>query len=236
MGADLGGYGAWPLWSGAQGRTKNVGRDEVVAPGQNRTLVEILGDDSCALLLTGTLDGPRPDGPAFGALQVPRATAIIEWGNGGLQSQAEIDFIRGCTFSVGCSFLRIIGHNGEDAADADSGDERLGAFVSYLPRVGTPAFSPQLTIRTGPLVALASTTIAVPSFATDLWVYAVPVSVSLLIEFLDAVGTVLAATSTLFPVVPHVNTPLPNGARSVRFTATGGLAAADIQAIFRISM
>jgi len=235
-GVDLGGEGNWPLVSAARGRTKNCGRDQIVAPGRvSDPLIEILGDDSKSLYLTVTLDGPRPDGPAFGIGQVPIAAALIEWGNGGLQSQAEIDFILGCTFSVPCSFLRVTGRN-DEAPGGAAGNQRLGAFVSYLPRPGTPSFAPQRSVVTGALAPLAVATFLIPRFAIDLWVYTAPVAVSLRIDFLDAAGVTLAVTSTSFPTTPHANVPIPNGTRSVRLTNSGAVAATAIQSIFRICM
>lgn len=236
-GVDLGGEGEWPLASSARGRTKNCGRDEIVAPGQSETMVEILGDDSKAIYLTCTLDGPRPaDGVAFGVGQIPRASAIVEWGNGGLQSRAEIDFLIGCAFSVPCSFLRVIGRNDEDTNDIAPGSVRLGAFAAYLQRTGSIAHAPQRTIVYPTLAPGASAVRTIPAFATNFWLYTNPVSASLLIEFLDLTSTVIAVTSTLFPVVPHANTPIPNGARFVRITNTGGIALISARAIYTIAL
>jgi len=100
-------------------------------------ILEIQGDDADAQQVVVTLNGPRVIATALseillrdvqnrsgeqdneemqsralfpgeaGPIEWPPLEALIEWGVGGAQAQASLDFINGQTVSLVCSFLRI---------------------------------------------------------------------------------------------------------------------------------
>lgn len=159
----------------------NVGRSEPVAgfPAAPVTLINVEGADDKGAMVTVYLDPPILENRDEGTidtipLAVPVGVAIVQWGNGGFQHEAEVDFARGCAFSLACSYLRVIAR-----VDGTSVTIRLGATVAYGTRPG-PLRGPSRTIPFTPdpiPVGGASDRALIPPFARSGTVLVTPVAV-----------------------------------------------------------
>jgi len=126
--------------------------------GDSETIIDArLADDSIAQLITVTL---FTDGNVAG-----QAVAEIEFGVDGFQSIATVDFARGASIPVPCSWVRV------KAIMVVGGgiNVRFGAAVALS---STPRTRPVInTVGFGTINALASTDFAIPPYASGIKVF-----------------------------------------------------------------
>lgn len=187
--------------------------------GVERELINVRGD--YPEVVTVTLIAPAP------ALVAPLAfvnhfTAVLEWGHGGTQATAEVDFVNGCSFQLSGSFIRVVGRR--EALEGAGNTVRLGAFLSYLPVNGTNR--PKRTTRD--TVALAAgapgRNFVLPRFATDVRVYRITPTNAFDVRFIDSAAG-LVGTVNVGAGQAMATEDIPNDARAINLEAgVGGLA------------
>ena len=143
---------------------------------------------------------------------IPVGHAEIQWGAGGIRTHdpVEVDLVKGAAVSVGAAALDVVMFNDEPTGTVEG---QFGAFVSYLPYGGDTR--PTRTV-TGEFLedGGGTATRVIPTYAR--WVQLQitnPVSVPVLLEFLNAAGTAISGV-----LQPATRTFVPNDARSVRIT------------------
>jgi hypothetical protein len=143
---------------------RNPGRIVELAPGGSQDLLDLRWRDEIAHVICVTLIGPR----ATSANQVNAAAcvALVQWGAGEAEAEAEIDFgVGGVTFTVPASSIRITAAYEGNFADTESPPSvRLGAFAS----VGSGGRMSKLTrtrFQGGPIDPAATVAFEVPPFA-----------------------------------------------------------------------
>jgi len=95
------------------------------------------------------------------------AYALIEWGNGGVQTFAEIDWRVGCVVPVFGSFVTVTAIVPAESDENCTALQNLRAFIA--PGTYKPHFAPTVTRYIGDVAATALVHVAVPPFARRLW-------------------------------------------------------------------
>jgi len=163
---------------------RNVGRSIDIAPGQRKTILDIGGKDEESQELVITLVTPVRQSPAT---IISRPRAFVEWGSGGVQASALVDFINGSTFSVGASFVRVTGINFSTPSAPGNGPMTFGAFAAYGELSNIPK-SAQLTDYFDTLVG-PPFIVLVPTFAKTVVVKRLAMSISAVrVQVEDAAG------------------------------------------------
>lgn len=137
-------------------------------------ILEFRSDDDTVRELTVTLQkfepfwpGPSAASPAF---EGQAYFARIEWGIGGFNNQADVDFVTGATLNLSASFVRIIAMPVLKYPAATAGIQKFGAFVSPGHRRGGRA--PQSTVYLSSVTPVFGDSIVVAG-ATS-FAYAIP--------------------------------------------------------------
>lgn len=159
-------------------------------------------------MLTVTLALERVAPPGGGRRAV---AAVLRWGSGGAQQEAEADWSQGAVVSVPGSYLEVLARN-EGRIPV-----RVSAVMGYGSRPGSSAL--QRTVSYGPLGTSVPVTLAIPAWA-----------VSGVVLFDDGI-TQLDLVVKDFEGDPMIGgdgvpiglqLPLPNGAASVTLEASSG--------------
>ena len=160
-------------------KTGNVGREASLNLGIGSaeiiTLLDVRGPDEYAQIVTVTLDFPALEGVGVSPPTPENpfvavgdgARAVVDFGVGGFQSTAFVDFVRGVSFSVPGSFIRV----SATRAGTTGALVRLsvGAHISYLPISQENASQPSLTfVRSAIIVAGATADIIPPPFSVTI--------------------------------------------------------------------
>jgi hypothetical protein len=109
---------------------RNPGRIVELTPGSSRDLLDLRWKDEIARVICVTLIGPPASGPDGANAAV--CVAVVQWGAGEAETEAEIDFgVGGVVFTVPASSIRITA----DYEATFAGGERaptvlVGAFAS----------------------------------------------------------------------------------------------------------
>lgn len=210
---------------------------ELVPPNFASTpLVEISSTSNEAERVTVTLHGPDAiDPPATG---IVRAIALIEMGNDGtaLDRRAEVDWIRGLSFTVGGGFIRVSGANFSlTTAGPPHVGLKVGAFISRLP-VGVAISSPQRTLyRDTALAPAATQDFPIPPFAKNVRIVREVFATS----FDVTVGTVVGGANYSTAIAAGVDMarlPLAGDSFFIRVTNTSAGAIARLRAIFELAL
>ena len=207
---------------------ENVGRAVPVLPGQRQSLARISGPDAEGQLVTITLTTPTIDGG--GAGEEPEASAVILWGSGGTNAEAEVDFARGIVLSVAGSAIEVVGRN-EARPDAPGARSlTLGAFIAQGGRPAGEGQRPRRTLRTDELVAgAAPTVLEVPRFAARVELFASPARGPFLVDVQTRGGV------SLYQLDTPGSYPLASAARRLLVSNSGG-APVRIVAVFAIAL
>jgi hypothetical protein len=143
---------------------RNPGRTVELAPGGSQDVLDLRWRDEIAHVICVTLIGP----PATSAGQVNAAAcvALVQWGAGEAEAEAEIDFgVGGVVFTVPASSIRITAvYEGTFIAGETPPSVRVGAFAS----VGSGGRMSKLTrtrFANGPIDPAQETSFEVPPFA-----------------------------------------------------------------------
>lgn len=226
---------------GNVGRSETTVSPDALTPAPTVTLVDLNAEDAASRMVTAYLGSPQIENfnvekpVEFGLLAgIIPAIAIVEWGSGGHQHSAEVDFGVGCALSLACSYLRVKGRldpriNFGISPGPPFIPIRLSATAGYGTRPGFLR-GPTRTIRTDKDIASGGTSglLPIPAFArvgtlvqNDLTDTA-PVA-SHHVTFFDALGVQFAEWFGTTLQLNHL--PIPNGA--VLWTVTNGDSAAS---------
>jgi len=142
---------------------RNPGRIVDLAPGGSQDVLDLCWRDEIAHVICVTLIGP----PASSAGQVNAAAcvALVQWGAGEAEAEAEIDFgVGGVVFTLPASSIRITAvYEGNFAATESPPSVRVGAFAS----VGSGGRMSKLTrtrFQSGPIDPAQEVSFEVPPF------------------------------------------------------------------------
>lgn len=143
---------------------------------------------------------------------------FVEFGNGGVQAEAEFTFEDGLTFSVPSSWTRVLAL--AEPSPVTTGDLRVAAFITTLNN--TCELPAHFELQTGPInPAATSSAIPVEKFSRSLTVLSLggePFTVGFLFSAVLQLGTVeVAAGASL------VGFPIPPRATSFTITNDGAL-------------
>jgi hypothetical protein len=109
---------------------RNPGRIVELGVGGSQDILDLRWRDEIAHVICVTLIGP----PAFGATQVNAAAcvALVQWGAGEAEAEAEIDFgVGGVVFTLPASSIRITAEYEANLSASESPPAvRVGAFAS----------------------------------------------------------------------------------------------------------
>ena len=221
---------------------KNRGRGEVLERlDQTAILIDCVGVDALASEVTITC-GVRPSSSPGGALLqqfpadtifAPAVRGIVEWGNDGVETIAEFDFLAGTVLSLSAGSLRVKAQLEADTViDEAFVRPNVVAHLGYYPRGGQNA---QRTRATAALAENESEQIAIPPFARSVQVVGNSTAAGgplreLLVSGLFGPGTPLAhvlSSAGTFEI------PLPQGARLIDVTNRGETTE-EIRLIFRL--
>ena len=143
---------------------RNPGRIVELAPGNSLGVLDLRWRDEIAHVICVTLIGP----PTTSAGQVNAAAcvALVQWGAGEAEAEAEIDFgVGGVVFTLPASSIRITAAYEGNFADTESPPSvRVGAFAS----VGSGGRMSKLTrtrFETNSIDPAATVSFDVPPFA-----------------------------------------------------------------------
>jgi len=160
------------LDGGAIGGMADVALDAI-----GPTVVNLNGPDGQAAMINVALGFGDVPFETENLVGVPVGTgsfALVEWGVQSFVTAAEVDFGRGCAFSVAASFLRVtVSRRGTKLGLTSV---RIGAFASYLPMSGPrPTRTRTFTVGNGaPIAPGATVTMALPKYAVDVQVVRFP--------------------------------------------------------------
>jgi hypothetical protein len=258
---DEGGVG---LLSGAT--VENIGRSAVIGgpipipppatPGQFRfqqdeILIDAKASDDRAQMVTVALGiqaaFPIPAVPnIFPAGSDPSAFALVEWGVGGFQTFAEIDFIQGVMFAIQCSYLRVKAVYEGFPIGSPFGAAtplRVGAFVGYEPHASV--IPTQRTRRFGgpvPIAAGGVVNIPVPPYAGNVEVFRATavapfVGGPFTLQFFDFSSTATPRYSIAVAAADDSSgeIEIANDIRLVRLV-NGGVILSNVRAIFELML
>ena len=188
------------------------------------SILELYSDNKNSRVITVTLTmAPQPGAVPFvpGVNGLFDVTGLIEWGAGGVQASAEIDWLQGTTFSLACSYLRISAFGGTQAPGVQP--PVVGAFVGYETVNTNRGRTPQFTDIGG--VAFPATFVELrPNFAQNVRVYrnAQPgaSSTPIRVEYLDQLFAVRYIEDYGLGVNMQRPTDLSNDIRAIRIGAT----------------
>jgi len=109
---------------------RNPGRIVELSPGSSRDLLDLRWKDEIARVICVTLVGPPATGPDGANAAV--CVALVQWGAGEAETEAEIDFgVGGVVFTVPASSIRITAdYEATFAGGERAPTVRLGAFAS----------------------------------------------------------------------------------------------------------
>jgi hypothetical protein len=198
-----------------------------VLPGQRQSLARISGPDAEGQLLTITLTTPTTDGAAG---EEPEASAVVIWGSGGTNAEAEVDFARGLVLSVAASAVEVIGRNDARPDAPGARSLTLGAFVAQGGRPAGEGQRPRRTLRTADLVVGADPAVLeVPRFASRVEVFASPARGAFLADVQTRGG------ASLYELDAPGSYPLASSARRLVVSNPGG-PPVRIVAVFAIAL
>tara|TARA_R100001244_G_scaffold132394_1_gene108850 strand:- start:1957 stop:2862 length:906 start_codon:yes stop_codon:yes gene_type:complete len=138
-------------------RDGNIGRTIQLTGNEVVTLLEVSGPDDAAQLMTVTLDMPAQSGEdpvTSQPLQPPSlidpyrlhtdlCRAQVDFGNGGFQSTAFLDFGRGVSFTVPASFVRVSASRAEQPSFIPN--INVGAHIAFGSIGNSRGVQPTLT-------------------------------------------------------------------------------------------
>lgn len=127
---------------------QNLGRPVTVIPGVPNLVINVRGHDSESQMLTVCLflvAPAYPTGSKADRAVAPDATAIITWGNGGVNTRARVDLRDGMQFSVCASTLRVEIDSAGAPGPAGPEPLQVSGFVSYGLRPAAAGKKPTLT-------------------------------------------------------------------------------------------
>lgn len=135
-----------------------LGETTDLAAKQQATIVRAYGLDQDSEILTAVLSFEPLESSGGEAL----ATALVRWGVGGQQNEAELDFLNGAVISVPASYLEVIARN--DGARR----VRVSASIGYGTRSAAGIPTVFRTVRMGPMTVAPPTnqqTVPIPRWA-----------------------------------------------------------------------
>jgi hypothetical protein len=215
---------------------RNPGRIVELALGSSQDVLDIRWPDEIAHVICVTLVGP----PGTNGEQTLAAAcvALVEWGAGEAQAQAEIDFgLGGTVFTLPASSIRIRATYEASFAGTESPPAvRVGAFAS----VGSGGRTSRLTrtrFQAGSIDPAAVVDFEVPPFAKAVRILAGDQAVrALRLEFQSDAGITVYAV----PIAAGAEAPLIDlspDITSVRMTNTGAVAIdGGARAIFELGI
>jgi len=150
---------------------RNPGRIVELAPGSSRDLLDLRWKDEIARVICVTLVGPPASGQDGANAAV--CVALVQWGAGEAETEAEIDFgVGGVVFTVPASAIRITADYEATFAGSERAPVvRVGAFAS----IGSGDRHTRLTrtrIAPDPIDPAASVAFEVPPFGRAIRVLA----------------------------------------------------------------
>lgn len=235
----------------------NVKDDTALSP---TNLLEVSGPDDAAMPMVLTLSPPKflkeasisgfpninPQSvngfqwvdASSAAFPVVDTAALIEWGTGGVNHSAEVDFGTGAMINLHASYVRVRAKATQIGGGANTGAVyELGAFLS--PGEGK-SYHPATLTRNFPAgLAIAANTgaMVIPNFARSISM--VCQTTSLQIRFWrDFSRTVLVGTYTIFGINPGgQKANIPNGAAVCDFNnATGVATVGGLSVIYELCL
>jgi len=213
------------------------------------SILNIESDDSLGEMVTVYMQAQPADSEIVtrpSAKFISFFVARLEWGNGGFQTQCEVDIVNGQAFSVAAGFLRVtVGPDPQfDIAGIppDFGDFgiAIGAHVSYGTRPAQ-ALSPTRTLRVpapaGVIAAAATSAIfAIPRFARSLLVVSQPDPTPThpdVVQFLNGTGGAIYQRN--LANTPGLQIPIALDAKFFTIT-NNGAAAKSYHFIFELAL
>lgn len=225
-----------------------LGGEGIAQPGQSEplgstengfirraTLLNMSCPDMYAAMITVMLQAVRTDpAPPEEHNEVLPAFARVQFGVGGTQQQADVDFVNGACFSVPAAFLRVEAILEPEVPSDPPFAIQARALVGYYPNTRTR--SAQRTLFTGVLAPAASAVLPVPAFADRLEVLPTTAGATMTVEqFSDLAATVAVGAVAVPAQGPVLQIPLTNLTRYVRITNTSA-AAISARALFQLAL
>lgn len=206
-----------------------IGATSVGLPADDtlRPLIDLVGDDELASMMTITFDVIPPPADTFTGGDVRRLRARIQWGTGGAQHEADVDVRKGTMVTVPASFLRVaVANEGTQLASV-----RVRASVGYFPKGN--GLSPTRTRYIGAISGGSTADHVIPAFARNVTLLRTLGTSGYLLTFLDTnsvvIGTVIVAGSA-----DQFRIPVPNDAHTTRIGASADITLA--RAIYELDL
>lgn len=225
------------------GRSETVVSPDAATPAPTVTLINASASDRSSRCVVVTLDTPELENRDLASFDVvgarPFAIAIVEWGSGGHQNIAEIDYARGAQFTVEASALRVKARldplvNG----GISTIPIKVAATLGYGTRPG-PLRGPARTIPATPVPVLAGTTsnfATIPRYARSGTLLVTPLAIpaeTYRVDIRDFTGALIAqfvgTANDLWRI------PVPNGA-FVWSVFNGGAAPATFRMMWDLAL
>lgn len=186
-----------------------------------------------------------PGTSSFPVASDPSAHARVEWGVGGYQTFADIDFIQGVMLALQCSFLRVTAiYDGFPIGSPDGAATpiRVGAFVGYEPHAS--AIPTQRTFRRSTALAAGGLQdIQVPPYAGNVEVFRATAGAPFApggpftLQFFDhsSTGTPRYAVAVAAGAASSGEIEIANDIRMIRIV-NGGDILSNVRAIFELML
>lgn len=231
---------------------KNRGRGfTLTSLDQAAPVVDSVGVDSLASQITITCGvepstptpvtgAPLPEpGPAPpNTVDTPPVKGLLFWGNDGVETVAEFDYIAGTVLAVSAASVRVLARldDGVDPADPMFVAPRVVAHIGYFPRGGQNAQRTRSVTLDEAGEANDRALIAIPPYARSVEVIQTaslaPAGAAYAIRFRpsDVTKPTLAGETT---AAPYIDRPIPQAARLVDLANIGD-SSTTFQLIFRL--
>jgi hypothetical protein len=213
------------------------GMADVLLDSLGPTVVNLFGPDGQAEMINVALGFGDVPFETENLVGVPVGTgsfALVEWGVQSFVTAAEVDFNRGCAFSVAASYLRVtVSRRGTKIGLATV---RIGAFASRLPMSGPrPTRTRTFTAGNGaPIAAAAAVVMAIPKYAVDVQVIRTPASNIVRLDWASVPGGAVGQNRDAANVQNRYIAP--NLANALTITNEGAVDITSMSVVFGLSL
>lgn len=212
-----------------------------------QTLIDLSANPDQAEMLTVALfleftPPPNDSNPERGRIRyvssldaLDAGVAVIQWGTGGVQQEAEVDFLDGMTFALCASYLRVSAGR-EYLTNAVGSEMTLGASAGYGAVAGAN-IRPQRTRYVNVAIATMSIrTVPVPPYARSfkvMWQGGDGAGIDMTVN--DPSNSIIYEGRQAQFVAPP-EWPVPNDARSVTIQNLGAVDIIPLRVVFELDL
>ena len=201
-------------------------------PGDSRTILDARGSYEGGELATVALFAKLPKSPIVGFRF--KASAIIQFGSGGIMSEVELDYAHGTMLTIAGTAVRVNAFYESDGAPAAPVPIEFGACIVYGTRPSGPGSMPRKTMGKETIAALNSgLVVPIPAFASVVGATSSLGATSCKVNLYAGDGATLVGSLTL--TAGGETLPIPADASFAQVANVNAIAGGDFNLYFGIS-